>query len=93
MQYEIAQAIDLGINKTRDLLRQKDDPLLRAFLVELQRYKNLIDDHWPLTREEKNSVDIGRVAVREYDVSHPEYATLLSTIGGSLRKELKLVTI
>lgn len=93
MQYEIIQAIELGLKETNNLLSRSDDPLLMDFLTELHRYKDLVNDHWPLTPEEKNSVDIGRVAVREFDDFYPEYVTLLSTIGGALRKEIRSVTI
>ena len=90
MHYKIIQAIDLAMRKTEEYLMLREDPLLRTFLTELQRYKNLINDHWPLTSDEKISVNIGRVAVREFDEEYPDYVTLLSQIGAALREEIEL---
>lgn len=89
MPYKIILAIELAMKKTEELLIQREDPLLQFFLKELQRYKDLVNDHWPLTSEEKISVNIGRVAVREFDEAYPDYVTLLSQIGAAMREEIK----
>jgi hypothetical protein len=90
MQNKIIQAIELGIQETKNLLKLGDDLLLSSFLTELQRYKTLVNDHWPLMLEEKNTVNIGRIAVREFDDRHPEYVTLLCHIGAVLRQEMTI---
>lgn len=89
MQDKIILAIELAMKKTEEFLVQREDPLLQFFLKELQRYKNLVNDHWPLTSEEKISVNIGRVAAREFDEVYPDYVTLLSQIGAAMREEIK----
>jgi hypothetical protein len=85
--YEVVKAIDIAIERTKELLAVDDDPLLRPFLIELQRYQRVATDHWPLTPDEKRSVDIGRVAARELDDVYPEYVTLLCNVGAALRQE------
>lgn len=89
MQDKIILAIELAMKKTEEFLVQREDPLLQFFLKELQRYENLVNDHWPLTPDEKISVNIGRVAVREFDEVYPDYVTLLSQIGAAMREEIK----
>lgn len=80
------------VQELNDLIAETDrldpkgaDPLLRAFRDELRRYIALATDHWPLTDAEKETVDIGRVAVRELDPQFPDYVTRLSEVGAALR--------
>ncbi|MBA5607392.1 hypothetical protein H3H36_18710 [Duganella sp. FT3S] len=81
----ILNKLDMAIQETETLLLKDKDPLLSGFLKELQRYVKLTRDHWPLSSDEKMSVDIGRVAVREFDNTYPSYCTLLSNVGALLR--------
>lgn len=87
MKTEIINKIDTAIKETEKILLNDKNQLLIAFLKELNRYKNLIIDHWPLTLNEKGTIDIGRIAVRELDDLYPDYVTLLSNIGAILREE------
>jgi hypothetical protein len=87
MQPKMIQAVDSAIANTEKLLSHADNPLLRAFVSELQRYKTLVENHWPLTNMEKETVDIGRVAVRELDDVYPDYVTELCQLGAALREE------
>jgi len=86
MPDDVRQELDDAILHTRQLLGHGYDALLEAFIVELERYRSLAEDHWPLTSEERATVDIGRVAVRELDDVFPDYVTLLSQVGAKLRK-------
>lgn len=72
---------------TQALLAVQDDALLRSFTRELQRYRQLVRAHWPLSAAERAGVDIGRVAMRELDGGHPDYVTLLCRLGALLRQE------
>lgn len=85
MNATINAELDTAVAHTEKLLGGAYDPLLKAFIVELERYRSLVNDHWPLTPDERTTVDIGRVAVRELDDVFPEYATLLSELGARLR--------
>lgn len=87
MKNDALDKLDLAIRETEFLLLNDKSPLLPAFLNELQRYRSLACDHWPLNAEEKKTVDIGRVAVREFDETYPDYVTLLSNVGVLLREE------
>ena len=64
-----------------------NDPILPAFLTELCRYRGLVQSHWPLDSDEKSTVDIGRVAVRELDERYPNYVETLCNLGAVLRDE------
>lgn len=81
------QAVNSAIASTEKLLGQADNSLLRAFAGELQRYKMLVENHWPLTAAEKESVDIGRAAVRELDDMYPDYVTELCQLGAALKED------
>lgn len=81
--------IDQAISDTKDLMAVDKDPLLPAFLSELHRYRSLAESHWPLETDEKNSVDIGRVAMRELDEKYPEYVGILCRLGSFLREEIR----
>lgn len=85
MKDTIHTELHSAVKRTRQLLGRGYDALLQAFIVELERYRTLIDDHWPLTPEERTTVDIGRVAVRELDNVFPDYVTQLSELGAKLR--------
>lgn len=87
MRRDALEKLDLAIKETETLLLNDKDPLLSSFLKELQRYQKLACDHWPLSPDEKKSVDIGRVAVREFDNEYPDYCTLLSNVVALLRDE------
>jgi hypothetical protein len=87
MKIEALDKLNLAIKETKFLQENDKNPLLPAFLRELQRYMVLACDHWPLNAEEKATVDIGRVAIRELDNVYPDYVTLLSNIGALLREE------
>lgn len=87
MKIEAINQIDAAIEQTKKILITDNSQLLIAFLSELNRYRNLAIDHWPLTIYEKETIDIGRVAVRELDDLYPDYVTLLSKLGVLLRTE------
>ncbi|MBA5639788.1 hypothetical protein H3H37_22255 [Duganella sp. LX20W] len=92
-QYHLLDALDklgLAINETELLLVNDRSQILLAFLKELQRYREMACDHWPLSADEKTTVDIGRVAARELDNMYPDYVTLLSRVGALLREEQQL---
>jgi phosphoenolpyruvate carboxylase len=86
MRIDAINKIDTAIQRTNEILAIDKSQLLEAFLKELNRYRRLASDHWPLTDDEKETVDIGRVAVREFDNIYPEYTTLLSNLGVLLRQ-------
>lgn len=81
--------IDHAISETNSLMTLSSDPLLPAFLDELNRYRELVESHWPLDSREKSSVDIGRVAVRELDETFPTYVGVLCSLGAFLREEVE----
>ena len=80
--------IDQAISDTKDLMAFDEDPLLPAFWSELVRYRSLVESHWPLDANEKNSIDIGRVAMRELDEKYPDYVGILCRLGSFLREEI-----
>lgn len=79
--------MEQALAATQALLAAQDDALLRSFTRELQRYRQLVRAHWPLSAAERAGVDIGGVAVRELDGDHPDYVTLLCRLGALLRQE------
>ena len=89
MQIQISaiNKIDRAIGETKSLMSVDKDPLFPAFLIELTRYRSLVESQWPLDRSQKDSVDIGRVAVRELDESYPDYVSTLCKLGSFLREE------
>ena len=80
--------IDQAISETKDLMVIDRDPLLPAFWSELIRYRSLVESHWPLEENEKNLVDIGRVAMRELDEKYPDYVGTLCSLGSFLRDDI-----
>ncbi|MBP1207347.1 hypothetical protein JOD97_005427 [Duganella sp. 1411] len=65
--------IDQVISDTKDLMAIDRDPLFPAFWSELIRYRSLVESHWPLDENEKNSVDIGRVAIVDLKSAASEF--------------------
>lgn len=85
----VIDKIDRTIDETRRLMALANDPLLPALLTELLRYRGLAQSHGPLDSDEKHSVDIGRIGVRELDERYPGYVGLLCDLGAILRDESK----
>ena len=88
MQNFIIENIEKAIEETYLLSKNDGDLLLKSFVSELLRYKLLVQDHWPLSEQEKKTIDIGRVGVREFDQLYPDYVTLLCNVGALLREEM-----
>jgi hypothetical protein len=51
--------IDQAINETQNRMVVDKGPLFPAFILELKRYRSLVESQWPLRATEKSSVDIG----------------------------------